>query len=88
LTKDETLPKAERMRDSLRRIKQAPKEAWAVKLGDRITNLQPPPAHWTTEKINYYREEAKVIYEELKDGNPYLVNRLKREIEKYEMYCK
>ncbi|MDR2848259.1 MAG: HD domain-containing protein, partial [Bacteroidales bacterium] len=83
LTKNESLPKAEQMRDSLRRIKQAPKEAWAVKLGDRITNLQPPPKHWTTEKINQYREEAKVIYEELKDGNLYLANRLKAAIDKY-----
>jgi guanosine-3',5'-bis(diphosphate) 3'-pyrophosphohydrolase len=85
LTKDETLPKEERMSDSLRRIKQRPKEIWAVKLADRITNLQPPPPHWTQEKINQYHEEAQIIYNELKDGNAYLAERLKSEISKYLM---
>jgi hypothetical protein len=33
---------------------------------DFVTNLQPPPAHWTLEKIKQYHEEAKTIYEELK----------------------
>jgi guanosine-3',5'-bis(diphosphate) 3'-pyrophosphohydrolase len=83
LTKNEALPKEERMTDSLRRIKQQPKEVWAVKLADRITNLQPPPPHWTQEKIVQYRGEAQVIYEELKDGNAYLSARLKAEIKKY-----
>jgi guanosine-3',5'-bis(diphosphate) 3'-pyrophosphohydrolase len=85
LTKDETLPKEERMSDSLRRIKQQSKEIWAVKLADRITNLQPPPLHWTQEKINQYHEEAQIIYDELKDGNAYLAERLKSEISKYVM---
>jgi (p)ppGpp synthase/HD superfamily hydrolase len=64
---------------SLRRIKQQSKEVWA----DRITNLQPPPAHWTQEKINQCREEAQIIYTELKDGNAYLAKGLKSEISKY-----
>jgi guanosine-3',5'-bis(diphosphate) 3'-pyrophosphohydrolase len=85
LTKNETLPKEERMSDSLRRIKQQSKEIWAVKMADRITNLQPPPAHWTREKISRYREEAQIIYTELKDGNAYLAERLKVEISKYGM---
>lgn len=39
LTKNKALPKENRMRDCLARIKKLPKEAWAVKLADRITNL-------------------------------------------------
>src|SRR5262245_9451528 len=42
LTKDAKLPKAERMADSLRRIREQPREVWMVKLADRITNLQKP----------------------------------------------
>ncbi|MDR3198819.1 MAG: HD domain-containing protein [Planctomycetaceae bacterium] len=83
LTKNDVLPKEERMLDSLRRIKQQPKEVWAVKLADRITNLQPPPLHWNQAKIIQYRDEAQVIYDELKDGNAYLAERLKSEISKY-----
>jgi guanosine-3',5'-bis(diphosphate) 3'-pyrophosphohydrolase len=87
LTKNAALPKEERMTDSLRRIKQQPKEVWAVKLADRITNLQPPPAHWTPEKIVQYREEAQAIYDDLKEGNAYLAERLKSEIDDYSKYC-
>jgi guanosine-3',5'-bis(diphosphate) 3'-pyrophosphohydrolase len=83
LTKNSALPKEERMADSLRRIKQMPHEIWAVKLADRITNLQPPPVHWTTDKIVDYGREAQIIYDELKDGNAYLANRLKIKINEY-----
>jgi guanosine-3',5'-bis(diphosphate) 3'-pyrophosphohydrolase len=86
LTKSEALPKTERISDSLRRIKECPKETWAVKLADRITNLQKPPRSWNTEKIARYRMEAKLILEELKDGNQYLANRFEKEIEKYAHY--
>ena len=83
LTKNSALPQAEKMRDALQRIKQQPKEVWAVKLADRIANLQPPPAQWTKVKIGQYRQEAQTIYEHLKDGNAYLATRLKDAIEKY-----
>ncbi|MDR2385590.1 MAG: HD domain-containing protein [Tannerella sp.] len=83
LTKNDALPKEEQMSDSLRRIKQMSKEIWAVKLADRISNLQPPPAHWTQTKIVQYREEAQTIYDELKDGNAYLADRLKSAIIHY-----
>ncbi|MDR0414133.1 MAG: HD domain-containing protein, partial [Prevotellaceae bacterium] len=75
LSKNESLPKAECLPDSLRRILQQPKEVWAVKLADRITNLQPPPAHWTKEKIALYEHDATLIYATLKDGNAYLAKR-------------
>jgi hypothetical protein len=56
---------------------------WAVKLADRITNLQPPPADWEDEKILKYVEDAQVILDELRDGNQYLANRLEAKISEY-----
>lgn len=76
------------MSDSLERIKQQPKEVWAVKLADRITNLQPPPANWNNDKKKEYLEEAVAIYEALKDGNEYLANRLRIKIQEYKRYLK
>lgn len=88
LTKNETLPtKREQMLDSLTRIKQQPLEIGMVKLADRITNLQTPPSHWTKEKINYYRDEAILILNELGNCNEYLANRLAEKIENYITYC-
>lgn len=83
LTKNAELPKDERMADSLERIRQQPREVWAVKLADRITNLQQPPHFWTPEKIETYRQEATMILHELRGGNTYLEHRLKRKIEEY-----
>lgn len=71
------------MADSLKRILEQPKEIWMVKMADRITNLQPPPGHWTQDKIGRYREEAVEIYEALKEGSQYLSARLKEKINGY-----
>ena len=76
LTKDKRLPKSAQMEDSLRCIKNQPKEVWAVKMADRITNLQPPPSHWSQEKIANYRNEALLIHDELKEANELLAERL------------
>ena len=57
--KGEPWSKAEKMADSLRRIQAQRREVWVVKLADRITNLQTPPAHWSTEKIARYHAEAE-----------------------------
>ncbi len=46
LSKDPALPRSEQMADSLRRIREQPREVWLVKLADRITNLAPPPSYW------------------------------------------
>jgi (p)ppGpp synthase/HD superfamily hydrolase len=54
-----------------------------VKLADRITNLQPPPSHWTPERITSYREEAVEILQTLKDASPHLAARLEEKIERY-----
>ncbi len=88
LTKNEELPtKVEKMRDSLERIQAQPREIWMVKMADRITNLQPPPHHWSKEKIGKYREEAKRILESLKGGSRFLAARLEKKIAAYEAYC-
>ena len=86
LTKDEALPKTERMTDSLDRIRRQPREVWVVKLADRITNLQPPPPHWPVAKRRAYRDEARVILERLGEGSRVLSERLGKKIEDYAAY--
>lgn len=83
LTKNSNLEKDQRMIDSLNRIKKLSKEVWAVKLADRITNLQPPPVHWSEEKIKKYKVEAEIILKELRGGNEYLEKRLEQKIKEY-----
>ncbi|MCX6218050.1 HD domain-containing protein [Spirosoma sp.] len=87
LTKDKDIPKAEQMADSLTRIKKLPKEVWTVKLADRITNLQAPPAHWSPEKIQAYQTQSLQIALELKGSNRYLEERLNQKINEYSTYC-
>ena len=83
LTKDETVPKAERMADSLRRIRAQPREVWLVKLADRITNLEPAPAHWSGDKRAAYLVEAKVIHDGLGEAHPGLAARLRQKMASY-----
>ena len=83
LTKNEKLPKEEQIKDCLKRIKLLQSEVWAVKLADRITNLQPPPPHWNKERKINYRDEARLIVSELRDCNEYLARRLEEKIEEY-----
>lgn len=86
LTKNKDLSKEQQMQDSLNRVKELQSEVWAVKLADRITNLQPPPLHWTNDKRKNYLDQAKLILKELNNGNEYLANRLKEKIEEYKKY--
>jgi (p)ppGpp synthase/HD superfamily hydrolase len=89
LTKNDSLAtKKEKMRDSLLRIKMQPKEIWMVKMCDRITNLQPPPEHWSKEKIQSYYQEALIIFNELKAASDFLARRLEEKIRNYERYAK
>ena len=83
LTKDAALEKSERMADSLRRIKEAREEVAMVKMADRITNLQPPPAHWDDAKVAAYREQAREILSELRDACSVLAARLEEKIQAY-----
>ncbi|MBL0105602.1 MAG: bifunctional (p)ppGpp synthetase/guanosine-3',5'-bis(diphosphate) 3'-pyrophosphohydrolase [Bacteroidetes bacterium] len=84
LTKNKDVPKDEQMHDCLKRIKMLRPEVWAVKLADRITNLQPAPLHWDHEKRKRYKEEAGMILQELKAGNSFLAKRLSEKISTYE----
>ncbi len=86
LTKNDALHKSEKMLDSLKRIKVLSNEVWSVKLADRITNLQKPPAHWSISKMQEYKNEAETILKGLAGGNSYLENRLKIKIKEYELY--
>jgi (p)ppGpp synthase/HD superfamily hydrolase len=87
LTKDETREKADRIRDSLERIRREPHEVWMVKLADRIVNLAPPPSQWTKEKIARYRADAQSIHDALGDASAHLAARLREKIEAYKAYA-
>ncbi len=84
LSKDKTLEKSLQMADCLERIRQQPSEIWMVKLADRITNLQPPPAHWTPDKITRYKAEALQIWETLGAASDFLASRLLGKINAYD----
>lgn len=86
LTKNKNLPKDESMKDSINRIKESPKEVAFVKIADRITNLLPPPKHWTKDKIKNYYEESIYIHSELGAKSLYLGSRLAKKIGEYERY--
>lgn len=86
LTKNKALPKEQQMQDSLARIIKLQSEVWAIKLADRITNLQPPPPHWDNAKKIKYQQEARTILHELKYGNDFLARRLEAKIEEYGNY--
>lgn len=86
LSKDETLENDAQIPDSLERIKLQPKEVWAVKLADRISNMQEPPEHWDNNKRIAYLLMACVILSTLKGGNTYLEKRLEEKILAYDQY--
>ncbi len=88
LTKNKNLSEQERMPDSLNRIKQQGSTVAVVKLADRITNLQQPPAQWNMHKIRAYRDEAVLILTQLAGANTYLENRLLNCIEQYARWIK
>jgi guanosine-3',5'-bis(diphosphate) 3'-pyrophosphohydrolase len=86
LTKFDNLEKSEQMKDSISRIRELEKEIWAVKLADRITNLDAPPLDWNEEKRKKYMDGANMILQQLGEGNEYLANRLKQKISNYVSY--
>jgi (p)ppGpp synthase/HD superfamily hydrolase len=57
-----------------------------VKLADRITNLAPPPAKWTTDRRRSYRDEAIAIHAALGDASPLLAERLLGRIDAYQAH--
>lgn len=87
LTKDERLPKHERMPDSLRRLQAQPREVQMVKLADRVANLAEPPHYWSRDKRLAYREEGALILAALGEASPTLAARLRQRIERYLDFC-
>lgn len=87
LSKDDTLPTKEaKMRDSLDRIIERPREVALVKLADRICNLSAPPYYWDDAKKRKYKEEAQTILAALAYASNYLANRLEAKIKAYEQF--
>jgi guanosine-3',5'-bis(diphosphate) 3'-pyrophosphohydrolase len=86
LSKNEDLEPDLQIQDSLERIQLQSKEVWAVKLADRISNMQKPPTHWDQFKIIAYQKMARVILSTLKGGNAYLEKRLEEKILVYDLY--
>ncbi len=86
LTRDSRLLEDYRLSDSLAKTKKCPREAWAVKLADRITNLQAPPKSWTKTHIREYLYDSKQILAALHGANEYLEKRLEQKIEEYNHY--
>lgn len=74
---------ADPMGDSLRRILAEGPEIAMVKLADRITNLAPPPPHWSAEKIAKYRVEGERILKELGAASPFLTTRFHERLAAY-----
>jgi (p)ppGpp synthase/HD superfamily hydrolase len=87
LSKDDRLPPAEQMPDSLRRIGRDRREVWMVKLADRVTNLAPPPRGWSRARRRAYLAEAGAILEALGKASPLLSTRLRERMQAYEAYC-
>ncbi len=83
LTKNEQLPYEKQMPDSIERIKKQPREIAVVKLADRLFNIRDRVPSWTKQKQDFYIEEAKLIYENLKYANENLANALEKAIGEY-----
>lgn len=83
LTKNDKLPNGEQMKDSLQRIQKQGREVAIVKLADRIFNLKDIPMSWNKEKVDVYREEAKMILEQIGFYNEYMAERLRFKIDCY-----
>jgi (p)ppGpp synthase/HD superfamily hydrolase len=88
LTKNVDLPKPERMPDSIQRILSQAPEIAMVKLADRITNMAPPPAHWSKDKCANYLQEAALILEKLGPASPFLAQRLQLKMQAYQKWTR
>lgn len=80
LTKKEGLP----IPDYLLNIQDGGIDVSAIKMCDRIVNLQRPPAHWGADKLEEYYDESILIFEILGENHDYVSRRLDMKIDLYE----
>jgi len=64
-SKDKSIDKIERMKDSIKRIKKQSNEIALVKLADRLFNIRDVVPSWSEEKVLKYKKEAQLICDEL-----------------------
>ncbi len=83
MTKNRDLPEEERLRDSLIRILEQPKEVAMAKLADRISGMLPPAEEWERRKIETILSNAELIRQMLAEASPYLSKRLESRIGLY-----
>jgi (p)ppGpp synthase/HD superfamily hydrolase len=83
LTLNKQLPKRAQMPECLERIQAQRPEIWMVKLADRITNLQPPPPHWSPNRIQDYHQESQGILQALAPASAFLAQRMREKIAEY-----
>ena len=89
LSKDKTIEsKKDQMANSINKLLTQNYSVQSVKLADRITNLQKPPASWDSQKIYSYFQESKFILSCLKNSNSILSQRLEDKINNYRIYIK
>jgi len=83
MTKNESLPKEEQLRDSLVRILEQPKEIAMAKLADRISSMLPVSSGWHPQKIETILGNATMILRMLGEASPFLAGRLEKKIALY-----
>jgi len=65
LTKDERISKPDQMKDCILKIKKQPREIAIVKMSDRLFNIRGRVPSWGIAKQEAYKQEAKMIANEL-----------------------
>jgi len=84
MTKNESLPKEEQLRESLVRILEEPKEVAIAKLADRISSMLPPPPEWPASRVETILQNAVMIRQMLGEASEFLAARLDRRIALYQ----
>lgn len=84
----EALPRPRRTTESLKQIRAQPRTVWAVKLAERLTDLERPPGHWTLEERQSHLVEAKEILAALRGASAPLEARFEQKLAEYESYCR
>lgn len=76
VTKDESVPQPEQLRENLVRLEVAPLEIKVVKMADRVSNLKAFPAMWDRDRIGRYLDDSVLISKSLGHSSEMLNARL------------